>query len=162
VENTLLAVLQMWKSRPGISLYSLLTQLFQQRRTLYNGLLFSPHECEELEVGDDVLLKILQNLNYPFSPYHFNEIGVEILGSIYERFLGKTIHLAKKNVIVSEKPEVRKAGGVYYTPQYIVNYIVDNTLGKLLYSTPTSSVSTSSKLLPLARGENNPSPDREG
>jgi len=119
----------MWKNRPGISLYSLLNELFKQRRTLYNGLLFSPHECEELEVGDDVLLKILQNLNYPFSPYHFNEIGVEILGSIYEKFLGKTIHLAKKNVIVSEKPEVRKAGGVYYTPQYIVNYIVDNTLG---------------------------------
>ncbi len=149
VENTLLAVLQMWKSRPGVSLYSLLNQLFQQRRTLYNGLLFSPHECEELEVGDDVLLKILQNLNYPFSPYHFNEIGVEILGSIYEKFLGKTIHLAAKNVIISEKPEVRKAGGVYYTPQYIVNYIVDNTLGKLLYSTP--SVPTKSE--PLAGGD---------
>jgi type I restriction-modification system DNA methylase subunit len=142
VENTLLAVLQMWKSRPGISLYSLLNELFKQRRTLYNGLLFSPHECEELEVGDDVLLKILQNLNYPFSPYHFNEIGVEILGSIYEKFLGKTIHLAKKNVIVSEKPEVRKAGGVYYTPQYIVNYIVDNTLGKLIYSNPVVSPPT--------------------
>ena len=150
VENTLLAVLQMWKNRPGISLYSLLNELFKQRRTLYNGLLFSPHECEELEVGDDVLLKILQNLNYPFSPYHFNEIGVEILGSIYEKFLGKTIHLAKKNVIVSEKPEVRKAGGVYYTPQYIVNYIVDNTLGKLLYSTPTPSAPTASEYLPLS------------
>lgn len=136
VENTLLAILQMWKSRSGVSLYSLLNQLFQQRRTLYNGLLFSPHECEDLEVGDDVLLKILQNLNYPFSPYHFNEIGVEILGSIYEKFLGKTIHLAKKNVVISEKPEVRKAGGVYYTPQYIVNYIVDNTLGRLLYDRP--------------------------
>jgi hypothetical protein len=68
VENTLLAVLQMWKSRPGISLYSLLNELFKQRRTLYNGLLFSPHECEELEVGDDVLLKILQNLNYASRP----------------------------------------------------------------------------------------------
>ena len=132
VENTLLAVLQMWKSRPGISLYSLLNDLFKLRRTLYNGLLFSPHECEALEVGDDVLVKILQNLNYPFSPYHFNEIGVEILGSIYEKFLGKTIHLTAKTVRVDEKPEVRKAGGVYYTPQYIVNYIVDNTLGKML------------------------------
>ncbi|MBI1803408.1 MAG: Eco57I restriction-modification methylase domain-containing protein [Ignavibacteriae bacterium] len=133
VENTLLAIIRMWKDRPGISLYSLLNDLFKQRRDLYNGLLFSPHECEELEVGNDVLLKIIENLNYPFSPYHFNEIGVEILGSIYEKFLGKTIHMAKKNVMVSEKPEVRKAGGVYYTPQYIVNYIVENTLGKLLY-----------------------------
>ncbi len=137
VENTLLAILRMWKDRPGVSLYSLLNQLFQQRRSLYNGLLFSPHECEELEVGDKVILEILENLNYPFSPYHFNEIGVEILGSIYEKFLGKTIHLTAKTVRVDEKPEVRKAGGVYYTPQYIVNYIVDNTVGKLLYDAST-------------------------
>ncbi len=133
VENTLLAILRMWKERRGLSLYSLLNDLFKQRRSLYNGLLFSQHQCEELEVGDEVLIKILENLNYPFSPYHFNEIGVEILGSIYEKFLGKTIHLAPKNVVIKEKPEVRKAGGVYYTPQYIVKYIVDNTLGKLLY-----------------------------
>ena len=139
VENTLLAILQMWKSRPGMSLYSLLTDLFKQRRALYNGLLFSPHECEDLEVGDDVLIKILQNLNYPFSPYHFNEIGVEIFGSIYEKFLGKTIHLTPKTTRIEEKPEVRKAGGVYYTPQYIVNYIVDNTLGKLLYDGPPAT-----------------------
>lgn len=133
VENTLLAILQLWRGRSGVSLYSLLNDLFKQRRPLYNGLLFAPHECEELEVGDDVLLKILEGLNYPFSPYYFNEIGVEILGSIYEKFLGKTIHLTPKTVRVEEKPEVRKAGGVYYTPQYIVNYIVDNTVGKLLY-----------------------------
>ncbi len=94
VENTLLAILRMWKERPGLALYSLLNELFKKRRDLYNGLLFSPHQCEELEVGNEVLIKILENLNYPFSPYHFNEIGVEILGSIYEKFLGKTIHLA--------------------------------------------------------------------
>ncbi len=41
--------------------------------------------------------------------------------------------MRQKNVIIKDKPEVRKAGGVYYTPQYIVKYIVDNTLGKLLY-----------------------------
>ncbi|MCX6122638.1 MAG: N-6 DNA methylase [Ignavibacteriales bacterium] len=136
VENTLLAILRMWKERRGLSLYSLLNDLFKQRRSLYNGLLFSQHPCEEMEVGDEVLIKILENLNYPFSPYHFNEIGVEILGSIYEKFLGKTIHLAPKNVVIKEKPEVRKAGGVYYTPQYIVKYIVENTIGKMLYEEP--------------------------
>lgn len=132
VENTLLAILQMWQGRPGMSLYSLLNKLFKERRALYNGLLFAPHECEELEVGDEVLIKVLEGLNYPFSPYYFNEIGVEILGSIYEKFLGKTIRLTAKTVRVEEKPEVRKAGGVYYTPQYIVNYIVENTVGKLI------------------------------
>ena len=51
--------------------------------------------------------------------------------SIYERFLGKVVHATDKRVKVEEKPEVRKAGGVYYTPKYIVDYIVDNTVGKI-------------------------------
>jgi len=56
---------------------------------------------------------------------------VEILGTVYERFLGKVIRLtAGHQAKVEEKPEVRKAGGVYYTPAYIVNYIVHNTIGK--------------------------------
>ncbi|MBP9890059.1 MAG: N-6 DNA methylase, partial [Leptospiraceae bacterium] len=33
---------------------------------------------------------------------------------------------------IKEKPEVRKAGGVYYTPEYIVDYIVKQTVGKLI------------------------------
>jgi hypothetical protein len=33
---------------------------------------------------------------------------------------------------VEEKPEVRNAGGVFYTPEYIVRYIVENTVGKLI------------------------------
>jgi type II restriction/modification system DNA methylase subunit YeeA len=58
---------------------------------------------------------------------------VEILGSAYEQFLGKQIKLsASHKAVVEEKPEVRKAGGVYYTPQYIVDYIVQQTVGKLV------------------------------
>ena len=47
--------------------------------------------------------------------------------------MGKTIRLtASHQAKVEEKPEVRKAGGVYYTPQYIVDYIVENTVGEKL------------------------------
>ena len=63
-------------------------------------------------------------------------IGVELLGSIYERYLGNTIRLTPKQVRVEEKPEVRKAGGVYYTPKYIVDYIVKNTVGKVIEGKP--------------------------
>jgi len=55
-----------------------------------------------------------------------------ILGSIYERFLGNTIVTTEKRAEVEPKPEVRKAGGVYYTPEYIVRFIVSNTIGKLI------------------------------
>ena len=46
--------------------------------------------------------------------------------------MGKVIRLtAGHHAVVEEKPEVKKAGGVYYTPAYIVEYIVKNTVGKL-------------------------------
>ena len=57
----------------------------------------------------------------------------EILGHVYERFLGSVIRLTSAgHAKVEQKPEVRKAGGVYYTPTYIVDYIVKHTVGKLL------------------------------
>ncbi|MCG2812395.1 MAG: Eco57I restriction-modification methylase domain-containing protein, partial [Candidatus Aminicenantes bacterium] len=85
-----------------------------------------------LTIDDKVLKPILQNLYFEHgSPYHFGVLPVEILGTVYERFLGKVIRLtAGHQAKVEEKPEVRKAGGVYYTPAYIVNYIVLNTVGK--------------------------------
>lgn len=85
-----------------------------------------------LVIDDKVLKPIIQGLYFEFgSPYHFGVLPVEILGTVYERFLGKVIRLtAGHQAKVEEKPEVRKAGGVYYTPSYIVDYIVKNTVGK--------------------------------
>ena len=149
--GTLLALLRLWQDHPGLSLYEKFNELVGNRRSLYNGLLFAEHESEQLEVGNKVLEKIFKNINYPLSPYHFDEIGVEILGSIYERFLGKTIRLTKKQVRVEEKPEVRKAGGVHYTPQYIVNYIVENTVGKLIEGKTPKQISKL-KIIDIACG----------
>ncbi len=79
-----------------------------------------------------MLRPILRRLYYPECPYNFRQMPVEILGSVYERFLGKVIRLTTsgKQAKVEEKPEVKKAGGVYYTPSYIVNEIVENTVGE--------------------------------
>jgi type I restriction-modification system DNA methylase subunit len=90
----------------------------------------------DLSVDDNVLKPILQSLYFEHGcPYHFGVLPVEILGTVYERFLGKVIRLtAGHQAKVEEKPEVRKAGGVYYTPAYIVNYIVLNTIGKQVES----------------------------
>ena len=86
----------------------------------------------KLTVDDKVLKPILQSLYFAHgSPYEFKVLPVEILGTVYERFLGKVIRLtAGHQAKVEEKPEVRKAGGVYYTPAYIVNYIVAQTVGR--------------------------------
>jgi len=150
-DEELLALIRLWDSHPGLSLYEMFNKLIEKKRPLYNGLLFTEHECEQLEVGNKIVEKIFKNINYPLSPYNFSEIGVEILGSIYERFLGKTIRLTQKQVRVEDKPEVRKAGGVYYTPQYIVNYIVENTVGKLIEGKKPSQVAKL-KIIDIACG----------
>ncbi len=101
----------------------------------YNGIVFKKHliDNENLNAPDEnVFENICKELAHNNSPYNFDIIPIHILGSIYERFLGKIVIATDKRVRIEEKPEVRKAGGVYYTPQYIVNYIVENTVGKLI------------------------------
>jgi len=101
----------------------------------YNGVVFKKSLVDTkniIEPDDKTFSQICEKLSHENTPYNFDAIPIHILGSIYERFLGKVVNATDKRVTIDEKPEVRKAGGVYYTPQYIVNYIVDNTIGKLI------------------------------
>ena len=132
-KNQLRDVVEEWKARGGkFHIFEGLNDLFHRINEDFNGEIFKPHLSEEIKIDSDVLARIIERLYPPKSPYRFDVIGVELLGSIYERYLGKTIRPTAKQVRVEEKPEVRKAGGVYYTPKYIVDYIVKNTVGKLI------------------------------
>jgi len=108
---------------------------------VYNGIVFKKHDIldkQTLKVDESQFADICEELSHINSPYDFNSIPIHILGSIYERFLGKVIVVTNKGVRVEEKPEVRKAGGIYYTPDYIVRYIVESTVGKIIEGkTPT-------------------------
>jgi len=102
---------------------------------IYNGIIFMPHEIIDnanFVVDEKVFARARERLSHTDSPYDFNSLPVHILGSIYERFLGKVITTTDERARVEEKPEVRKAGGVYYTPAYVVRYIVENTVGKII------------------------------
>jgi type I restriction-modification system DNA methylase subunit len=131
--KSLLELVELWKRegkrRP---LQYHLNILFRQINADLNGEIFKSHACEIYEFDSSLLAMIIEGLYFPKCPYRFDVIGVELLGSIYERYLGNTIRLTAKRVKVEEKLEVRKAGGVYYTPKYIVDYIVNNTVGKLM------------------------------
>src|ERR1039458_9946274 len=85
---------------------------------------------------------IIAELTDKNSSYDFARMPIEIIGTAYEQFLGKQIKLDKNHrATIEEKPEVRKAGGVYYTPQYIVDYIVEHTVGKLIDGKTPSEIS---------------------
>src|SRR3990167_5262370 len=128
----------------GDRVYTRLCEMFHRADERYNSGLFhfqkdkgraeSPDTLTlNLTIDDSVLKNIIKNLYYPDSPYEFSVLSADILGQVYEQFLGKVIRLtAGHRAVVEEKPEVRKAGGVYYTPTYIVDYIVKNTVRKFL------------------------------
>ncbi len=109
----------------------------------YNGVVFKEHFIDSDACAGpdaDAFAAVRDELSRESSPYDFNGIPVHILGSIYERFLGKVIVATEKRVRVEEKPEVRKAGGVFYTPQYIVRYIVNRTAGELIADRTPSQI----------------------
>jgi len=125
----------------GDNIYSNLCDMFITADEKYNSGLFHfnkergrntlPDELTlHLKIEDKVLKEIIKNIYYPESPYEFSVLSPEILGNVYEQFLGKVIRLTENHrAKIEEKPEVKKAGGVFYTPQYIVDYIVLNTVG---------------------------------
>ena len=126
-------VLEDWEIHGGkFHIFDWLNDLFHKVNDDFNGEIFKPHLSETIKIDSELLARIIKRLYPPDSPYRFDVIGVELLGSIYERYLGNTIRLTPKQVKVEEKPEVRKAGGVYYTPRYIVDYIVRETVGKAI------------------------------
>ena len=127
----------------GSGTYGRLRALYNEADQRYNSGLFhferergreQPDELTPgLAIDDKALKEIVKRLYYPDSPYEFSVLPADILGQVYEQFLGKVIRLtAGHRAVVEDKPEVKKAGGVYYTPTYIVDYIVKQTVGKLL------------------------------
>lgn len=124
------------------NIYAGLCNLFRHADDRYNSGLFhfkkEPAREDpdllalDLKINNAVLKDIISSL-YPPNPYNFAIIPPEILGEVYEQFLGKVIRLTDEGgAEVQYKPDVKKAGGVKYTPAYIVQYMVRAILGPLL------------------------------
>ena len=120
----------------GSATYQRMHEIYRQADEKYNAGLFdfeSDTLTKKLGIDDSVLKPILRDLYYPQSPYEFSVLPADILGQVYEQFLGKVIRLTPSHrAKVEEKPEVRRAGGVFYTPTYIVDYVVKHTVGAMV------------------------------
>jgi hypothetical protein len=107
----------------------------------FNGQLFKDHFSEDLIVDDETMYWFLDRLTSDESPYLFSDIPAEILGSIYERFIGKVIEIGPDGIPdTKDSPSVRKAGGVFYTPGYVVEHLVEQTVGVMLKDKPLDQV----------------------
>jgi hypothetical protein len=153
---------QLQKLAQGVEIYQELLGLYHQAADHYNSGLFHfqmengrPEKPDTLTLGlmmdDEPLRNILRGLYYPECPYEFSVLSGEILGQVHEQFLGKVIRLtAGRRAVVEDKPGTRKAGGIYYTPAYIVQHVVNQTVGKLLgrpgVSTPACTPQQAARL----------------
>jgi len=130
-----------------------LKNIFRDFDAVYNGKLFAPHLCEDLRVDNEVLETVLILLYN----YNFDLIPVNVLGNAYELYIGTIIKekegtLKEDELTLVEDPSVRKKHGIYYTPEYVVDYIVRNTLGELLKNCKTVDEVSKIKVLDPACG----------
>jgi len=96
----------------------------------YNGGLFKPDEVlENIKISDNILVEHTRKL----SEYDFeSDVDVNILGHIFENSLSEIEEVTQQiNNGTTPQTSKRKQDGVFYTPQYITKYIVENTVGRL-------------------------------
>lgn len=138
----------------GTKVYDRLKRFFHLADQKYNAGLFYLEEekgrghpdslSPSLIIDDDVLKEVVRGLYDKNKPYDFAVIPTEILGQVYEQFLGTVLRITASGDRVKPevKPEVQEAGGVFYTPTYIVEHIVNMVVGPLLKGKTPMEVST--------------------
>ncbi len=126
--------------------------LFQEIKRDFNTELFTqPLLCDELPIDNITIATALgheplraeiaaqcgldsgQGQLLPFKHlygYDFSRMSQDVMGSVYERFLAHNLQQDGGRIVIEDTDELRKKEGIYYTPQYIVDYIVEHTLGE--------------------------------
>jgi len=116
------------------NLWKKLAELYRYFDDAYDSNLFSEHVCEKLVIGDLELETIINGLHETEDgaiQYDFSAINVDVLGNVYEQYLGHILKKTKTSAKIRNGSSKRKEQGIYYTPTYIVDYIVKNTIGNL-------------------------------
>lgn len=148
-DSVLIPILREWEKNKNIQLFSKLIVKFRELDDIYNSNLFEEHACEKWEeysVKWDKIFPLLYGSSV--YGYDFKVIPADILGGVYESYLsyiaqnpieidkkgkdGKLFEVESKKDIKVKSRKKRKEQGIYYTPKFIVDYIVKNTLGEKL------------------------------
>jgi type I restriction-modification system DNA methylase subunit len=110
--------------------YSELKKLFLDFDKNFNSKLFSHRNCDDWEIESKTLSKIVSGLYDEENgyKYDFSVITADVLGGMYEQYLSYVQNEKSDSTHKSK----RKAQGIYYTPKYIVDYLLDESLEKLI------------------------------
>ena len=109
-----------------------LKKLFREFDATYDSELFARHFSDELDSESKPFETLIEGLyGKSYILYNFNAIDADVLGTAYEQYLGHVIADPDAAEVV-EKRAKRKSQGIYYTPTFVVKYIVQQTLGRYL------------------------------
>lgn len=132
---TLIPMIRQWQAggRKG-SIYESMVQKFRELDKIYNSNLFSFHPFEKWEEHDDKTEEVVKILygKKGYYEYDFKAMPADVLGTVYENYLGYRLSQSKKGMTVDKDAKKRKEQGIYYTPTFVVDYIVKNALGPVL------------------------------
>lgn len=132
---TLIPMIRQWQARrKQESIYKSMIKKFREFDKIYNSNLFSPHPFEDWEEYDNATEKVV-NILYGkkgYYEYDFKAMPADVLGTVYENYLGYRLLQSKKGMTVDKDAKKRKEQGIYYTPTFVVDYIVKNALGPVL------------------------------
>src|SRR3989344_2402125 len=123
------------QGRTDKNLWASLIILFKIFNKEYNSKLFFAGLLEKEGFFEEkTLIKVIRGLYYGTQDaqnrYRFDDIPIDLLGRIYEQYLGVVLRGTEKRVKLDLLSGKRKSMGIYYTPSYIVKYILKNTLGE--------------------------------
>lgn len=118
----------------GSKIFQAMTSKFRELDKLYNSNLFTEHPFEHWNEHAGATEEVIKHLyGKPNSyKYDFSAMPTDVLGSVYENYLSHRLNQSKKGVSVKENARMRKEQGIYYTPSFVVDYIVRNALKPLL------------------------------
>ncbi|HEX8026933.1 MAG TPA: N-6 DNA methylase, partial [Vicinamibacterales bacterium] len=131
----------LWKSLQAISrLAHSGCQAGDLTVTAFNGRLFSPRHAPLVETGrvpDSAIRDALLSLGTEITPLgrrriSYHDLGVEQLGSVYERVLDYEPSHRGAAVCLTRTSTQRKTTGSFYTPQALTEFLVRRTLAPLV------------------------------
>lgn len=115
------------------NVYKRLKDIFRKADEKFDSKIFrSDLWLETIDIGDEVLFSIIQQLYYPDSPFEFSVFPIRLMEDIFEQFLSKTIMMPAKKDNQNKIPEIVKVSQGYNTPIRLIEYMVEQTVGREL------------------------------
>ncbi len=117
-----------------------LCKFFLSMEETYDSTIFEPHRIDRLSIKNEDFVPVFESFYTDTQTglrYRFDAINLDVLGHAYENYLSSKFSLKRRSGSGEEKKFTRKQSGIYYTPEFLVDYLVRSTLGEKLAACKT-------------------------